>query len=1121
MSIKERPSPAKRIPKVIGDGFVDVYASRKRERFNYDVGDMASEKPCPRCGGPVEGDDACPWCRTLAMDAKAAAEAPPVTPPAAPPVSWKRVGKYFLTERLGIGGMGEVWKALDTDLGRHVALKFLKASDEDEIARFRREAQTVASLNHPHIASIYEVGEIDGRHFIAMSYVRGRTLSRLPRDDRKLFLRLVRDAARAVEYANREGIIHRDIKPENIMATEGTSGWHVTVLDFGLARPIEAGQTLSRTGLVLGTPAYMSPEQTRGEKLDSRTDVYSLGATLFELLAGRPPFVGANPYEVARKVLADDAPPLRQMNPRIHQDLETIVQKCLEKDRERRYATAGELADDLDRFLEGEPIQARPARTFHRLARYCAKRRGGVAVAVLGLLLVAFGVMVALDRSRTTAYLEAMRRGRDAWEDVVKATTSAHQDRARGLAGTALDLFEAASRARETADAWVLRGRCLQVLGRAEASKRAWDRALALDPGNAEARYQSAKVRLLEYQRARGTPLFQPYASGAEADAPPLILEDLPPETEDQSRLRREAEALLAAGDLGAPEKGVLLRGLLAMGAAKFAEAADLISRYTRIEPWDAAAMRLEAIAAFYAGAYDRAGEALDRVLAAGPDADAYLWRGIVNLRKRQYEAAFADSTRAIQLDPTLTWAYRNRARAHRYRGDVDAALEDLSKALELSPEAYLTYIERAYLRNVYRGDLEGALADADRAVQLHPASAYALQTRASIKSAMGDLAGVAVDAARALELEPGRHEALILLVPARLAMGDVEGARAAADRAVAARSGADAFRARAVVRDAQGDGAGALDDLNQALALEPNAYRSYLERARIRGGMGDVQGAAADHAQALMELDRSFETRPRDPRGPLRRGQVREAMGDRAAAVEEYTRAIELDPKLGPAWAARAALRLSQGAFDAALKDARRALRPLHFVTGTALLAGGDFPAAVTELTRSVERSGEGRIPRALAYLALGEGLKAAADLEAEVAREALPWRERDRIQLLLWIVRSRRGDSRAADAALDAWFQARTDASLRGWYRRAAEVLLGRLPEGDLRALLPSFEPRESAERACEADYYAGLRRLLSKDPEGARAFFERAARTPARRDLAESLAASIELRGLEPRK
>jgi tetratricopeptide (TPR) repeat protein len=1041
------------------------------------------------------------------MNGEAPPEAPP-TPPAAPPSGWKRMGKYFLTERLGQGGMGEVWKALDTDLGRHVALKFLRASDDEELARFRREAQTAASLHHPHIASIYEVGEIEGRHYIAMSYVRGKTLGRVPREDRKLLLRLVRDAARAVEYAHREGIIHRDLKPENIMAAEGPSGWQVTVLDFGLARPIEAGQTLSKTGLVLGTPAYMSPEQTRGDKLDPRTDVYSLGATLFELLGGRPPFMGSNPYDIAGRVLSEEAPPLRKLNPKIHQDLETIVQKCLEKDRARRYATASELADDLARFLEGEPILARPVGTMHRFVRFCAKRRGALAAAVFAGLLLLVGGLFALERSRTTSYLGAMRKGRDAWEEVVKATTSGRQDRARGLAAEALAHFDAAAAAKETSEALVLRGRCLQVLGRGDASKEAWDRALALDPANTEARYQSAKLRLLAYQRARGTPLFQPYASGGDAEAPPLILEDLAPETEAQGRLRREAEALLAAGSLGAPEKTVLLRGLLAMGAARFSEAADLLARYTEVEPWDLAALRLEAIAEFYAGAYEKSGESLDLVLAAGPDADAYLWRGIVNLRRRQYEAAFADSTRALQLDDTLTWAYRNRARAHRYRGDVDGALDDLRRALELAPEAYLTYIERAYLRNVYRGDLEGALADADRAVELNPTSAYAYQTRASIKTALGDLAGVVKDAARALELEPGRDEALLLLVPARLATGDVAGAREAADRAVAASSGAEPFRARAAVREAVDDLPGAREDLDRALEIDPRSYRAYLDRARVRAAGGDVPGATADRAQALMEVDRSYEKRPRDPRGQLRRGQVLEAMEDRAGALEAYSRAIELDPKLGPAWAARAALRLAQGAFDAALKDAGRALRPLPLVTGTALLGLGRYAEAVADLSRAVERSGEGRVERALAHLGLGDVANAAADLEEAAAKTPRAWKERDRLRLLLWIVKARQGSRAAADAGLDGWFKSRTESSLRGWYRRASEVLLGRLPEGDLRAVLGA----QDAERACEADLYLGARRLLAGDDAAAREALQRAARTPARRDLWESLAAQV---------
>jgi tetratricopeptide (TPR) repeat protein/predicted Ser/Thr protein kinase len=1074
---------------------------------------MSPETSCPRCGGPLDADGAaCPWCPTLPTT-RASTPAP-----AAPPATWTRIGKYFLAERIGQGGMGEVWKALDSGLGRPVALKFLKAGDDTELARFRREAQTAASLNHPNIASIYEVGDAEGRPFIAMQFVDGQTLGRLPKADRRLLMKLVLDAARAVDYAHAQGIIHRDLKPDNIMASPRSSGWHVTVLDFGLARPIEGGQTVSQTGLVLGTPAYMSPEQTRGDKLDPRTDVYSLGATLYELLAGRPPFYGANAYEVARKVLSEEPVPLRTINSRIHQDVETIVLKCLEKDPERRYATAADLAGDLERCLAGEPIQARPVGTLHRWIRYCAKRRGAFAATLLAAVLLVAGVVVARERAQLAAGQAAIRAGRDAWEDVLKASTPNGQERARALAATALGHFDRAARVHETAEAHVLRGRCLQVLGRAGDASGAWERALQLDPANVEARYQAAKLRLVAYQRARGTPLIQPYASGSEADGPPQLVEDPAPETAVQERLRAEAETLLTGGPVGAPERSGFLRGLLALGQARFAEAAEGVAQYTRLEPWDAAAIRLEAIAWFYAGAYDRAGEALDRALAQGPDADAYLWRGLVHLRRRQYEAAFADSTRALQLDPSLVWAYRNRARAYRYRGEVDAALADLDKALELDPSAWLTCVERAYLRHVYRGDLDGALADAGRAVALQPASAFAHQSRASIRATAGDPAGAAADARRALELDPRRDDVLLILVAALLATGDAEGARRAADQAVASTPSADAFRSRAAVREAAGDVVGALEDLGRAIEKEPGSHRALQDRARLRREAGDRDGAAADFARALEEVDRQFDRRPRDPRGHVRRGQIRETMGERAAAIEDYTRAVELDPKHGPAYAARAQLRLAAGQFDGALEDVRRALRPLPLLAGTARLGRGDAAGALLELARA---GAAARTERGLAYGAVGDWAKARAELEAAAGEERRAWKERDRLRLLAWAAAARGGDRAGADAALDAWFKARADASLRGWYRRAADVVTGRLPEGDLAAVLGSHPEAERGERACEAEYYVGLRRLLGGDAAGAKASFEKALKAAPRRDLPEALAAAVELRALEARK
>jgi serine/threonine-protein kinase len=211
-----------------------------------------------------------------------------------------KFGKFVRTKRLGSGGMGEVWKAWDAQLSRWVALKFLKGSDEEEISRFEREAQLAARLSHPNIAAIYEVGSDQGRHWIAMQFIAGRTLRGYPRTDLRAIIDLIHDAARAVAVANRAGIIHRDLKPENLMLTETGRKPHVYVMDFGLARATEGASDLSVSGSIVGTPAYMPPEQARGQKVDGRSDVYALGATLYELLSGKKPFQGANVYETLR-----------------------------------------------------------------------------------------------------------------------------------------------------------------------------------------------------------------------------------------------------------------------------------------------------------------------------------------------------------------------------------------------------------------------------------------------------------------------------------------------------------------------------------------------------------------------------------------------------------------------------------------------------------------------------------------------------------------------------------------------------------------------------------------------------------------------------------------------------
>jgi len=309
----------------------------------------------------------------------AAADAPPASAP-------DRLGPYELVRLLGRGGFGSVYLARQPDLERSVALKVLSSRDPEDIQRFAREARTAAQLNHPHIVPIFEVGAHGDSHTIAMEYVEGETLDRLRLQPRRA-AEVLRDAAGALEYAHGRGIIHRDLKPQNLIL--GKDG-RVRVMDFGLARQTTRGSTLTLSGTIMGTPSYMSPEQAGGRTCDSRSDVYSLGATLYQLLAGRPPFEGATALETIESVLWSDPPPIRRFNPKADPELQTIVSRAMEKEPGRRYPRAADLAEDLRRHLEGEPILARPVSLARRGLKWVRRNRTASAVGAVLLL----GVLV-------------------------------------------------------------------------------------------------------------------------------------------------------------------------------------------------------------------------------------------------------------------------------------------------------------------------------------------------------------------------------------------------------------------------------------------------------------------------------------------------------------------------------------------------------------------------------------------------------------------------------------------------------------------------------------------------------------------------------------------------------
>ncbi len=338
----------------------------------------------------------------------------------------QRFGNYELLEKIGEGGMGVVYKARQVGLARLVAVKLLpfgQFSREDLVRRFRTEATAAASLQHPNIVAIHEVGEYEGQHYFSMDLVPGRTLTELVREQplpAKRAARYLKTIAEAVHYAHEHAILHRDLKPSNVLIDAADQP---RITDFGLAKrlhdyqPATIGQPLTLTGQVLGSPNFMSPEQAGGRSRDigPASDIYSLGALLYHLLTRQPPFQADTLTTLLKQVIETDPVPPRLLNPGIPRDLETVCLKCLEKEARRRYSSSQELAEELGRFLEDKPIHARPVSAAGKAWKWCRRRPtlAGVTTALVLTYVLGFGgVLWQWRATRHIAEAELRQRQR-------------------------------------------------------------------------------------------------------------------------------------------------------------------------------------------------------------------------------------------------------------------------------------------------------------------------------------------------------------------------------------------------------------------------------------------------------------------------------------------------------------------------------------------------------------------------------------------------------------------------------------------------------------------------------------------------------------------------------------
>ncbi len=760
------------------------------------------------------------------------------------------IGRYVMVACVGKGGMGEVWRSFDRELGRWVALKFLLKGSDDDRKRFQREAQLTARLSHPNIVGVHDIGEHEGRPFIAMQLIDGHSLAEHDKTPVRRALEIVRDASNAVHFAHQQGLVHRDIKPANLMVDK-TGKTYVT--DFGLVRPARVESTISQAGTIMGTPAYMSPEQADGaRKLDARTDIYSLGATLYTLVTHRLPFMGESPAQTLVKVLTREPAEPRKVRPELPADVENIIFKAMDKEAGRRYRTAAELADDIQRFLDGEPVRAHPPSLSYKLKKQLAKNKGlvaGVAAGVAGL----FAIVIMVVSSAASPF-DGLK------VDAQKAYQAGAWEKAQALAEQALAIRDDGEL---TSVAKACKSKIKEEREKARLEKEKSDRIASVSRLH-------EKLKPFEHDIKEARNFF--YIKSVN------IREKLGAIERAMPRLR---EVAISADAQGSAEPWILL-GMAAYFAGDFGQAEGAFGEAEKLAPDDftacfylarmclersmqarmsaerksvgaEASKRLTDQALKYMSKAAKGAEALDqnvaeayRAFALGSQSEV---RTVCKFGLKQFSGVGTEEywnlqgflargqeavdcyTAALEIRPHYAWAYFMRGNAKLDLDDLKGALDDYTAAIQIYPK----YADALLNRSVVFGDgnaVERAIEDLNTVLSFAPKHADALFNRGNAWKRKQEYERAIADYTAALDVNPKMVEALANRGNCKVRKGDLGGGGVDLDAAIGMDpTYPEAYASRAIVRQAKKDLNGAIDDLKKALEVAPPNW-VYRERA-------------------------------------------------------------------------------------------------------------------------------------------------------------------------------------------------------------------------------------------------------------------------------------------------